>query len=106
MDGHAVRLMPGKDKAMNEISYSLIGDYLLPNLTLSDPQDAPPLGRYGTMHKEYLRREKPALYASLLLSERLYPLCREIDEAAAHRLAAIPDREAAHEIILFELVYS
>lgn len=32
-------------------------------------------------------------------------LCREVDEAAAHRLALIPDREIAHEIILAELVY-
>lgn len=90
---------------MNEISYTLAGDYYLPDVRLSDPPDAPPLGRYGMMHKEYLREEKPALYASLLLSERLYPLCREIDEAAANRLAVIPDREAAHEIILSELVH-
>jgi len=88
-----------------ELTYEWAGDYLLPCLRLSDPPDAPPLGRYGMMHKTYLREEKPALYASLLLSERLYPLCREVDEAAAHRLAAIPDREAAHEIILSELVY-
>ena len=89
----------------NSITYSLVGDYLLPNITLTEPPNAPPVGRYGTMHKEYLRREKPALYATLLLTERLYPLCREVDEAAAHRLAAIPDREAAHEIILAELIY-
>ena len=91
---------------MNELTYTLVGDYYLPNIALSDPPDAPPLGRYGTMHKEYLRTEKPALYASLLLSEKLYPLCREVDEAAAHRLATITDRTAAHEIILAELIYT
>ena len=90
---------------MNELTFSHIGDYFLPNLKLSDPPGAPPLGRYGTMHKEYLRTNKPALYASLLLSERLYPLCREIDEAAADRLDIIKNHEAAHEIILSELVY-
>ena len=90
---------------MNELTYTRIGDYFLPDLALTDAPCAPPLGRYGTMHKEYLRREKPALYATLMLTERLYPLCREIDEAAAHRLATIPDREAAHAIILNELVY-
>jgi len=88
-----------------EISYIKVGNYLLPNITLSDPPDAPPLGRYGMMHKEYLREHRPMLYTQLLLSERLYPLCREIDEAAATRLAIIPDREAAHEIILAELTY-
>jgi hypothetical protein len=82
-----------------------VGDYLLPDIKLSDPPDAPPLGRYGRMHKAYLREHIPILYSQLLLSERLYPLCREIDEAAATRLAAIPDRDIAHEIILAELVY-
>ena len=91
---------------MNELAYTRVGDYLLPNLALSDPAGAPPLGRYGMTRKEYLRREKPSLYASLLLSERLYPLCREIDEAATHRLTEIADKEAAHEIILSELAYS
>jgi hypothetical protein len=90
---------------MDQITYSLIGNYWLPNIALSDTPGAPPLGRYGMMHMNYLRTEKPALYASLILSERLYPLCREIDEAAAHRLAIITDSEAAHEIILAELIY-
>jgi len=88
-----------------EITYTRVGDYLLPNIKLSDPPDAPPLGRYGLMYKAYLKEHKPILYSQLLLSERLYPLCREVDEAAATRLATIPDHEAAHEIILSELVY-
>ena len=88
-----------------EITYTRIGDYYLPDIKLSDPLDAPPLGRYGMMHKNYLREHKAALYAKLLLSERLYPLCREVDEAAAHRLATIGNRDIAHEIILSELVY-
>ena len=92
---------------MNEITYTLVGDYLLPNITLNEPSpdEVAPLGKYGRMHKKYLQEHKPILYNTLLLSERLYPLCREIDEAAANRLATIPDREAAHEIILAELVY-
>ena len=89
-----------------EITYSRAGDYLLPDIKLSDPPDAPPLGRYGRMHKAYLLEHRPILYSQLLLSERLYPLCREVDEAAATRLATIPNREIAHEIILSELVYN
>jgi hypothetical protein len=88
-----------------EISYSRVGDYLIPNVKLSDPPDAPPLGRYGMLHKSYLREHRPILYSRLLLSERLYPLCREIDEAASNRLRTIADKEQAHEIILAELVY-
>ena len=93
---------------MNELSYTCRGDYLLPNLILNEPPPglAEPLGRYGMMHKAYLKEHRSILYNQLLLTERLYPLCREIDEAAAHRLATIPDREIAHEIILSELVYT
>jgi hypothetical protein len=89
-----------------EIEYTLVGDYYLPNIVLSDQPDAPPLGKYGMMHKSYLKEHKPILYSQLLLSERLYSLCREIDEAATNRIRMIPDREAAHEIILSELVYN
>jgi hypothetical protein len=83
-----------------------VGDYLLPDIRLSDPPNAPPLGRYGLMHKAYLKEHRPILYNRLLLSERLYPLCREVDEAAAERLAAIGDPEIAREVILTELVYA
>ena len=90
----------------NGISYALVGDYYLPNIAISDPLDAPPLGRYGMLHKNYLREHKPALYSQLLLTERLYPLCREVDATAESRLRTIADKEQAHEIILAELVYN
>jgi hypothetical protein len=51
-----------------------------------------------------LKEYRPALYATLLLSEKLYPHLRTIDEAAAHRLAVIADCDQAEEIIN-ELVY-
>ena len=90
-----------------KITYTKVGDYLLPDIKLSEPSHeiTPLLGRYGLMHKAFLREHKPILYNQLLLSERLYPLCREIDEAAQNRLASIDNFEAAHEIILEELIY-
>ena len=89
-----------------ELPYRRVGDYLLPYVGVSDPLDALPLGRYGRMHKEYLREYRPIMYSRLLLSERLYPLCREIDEAAEHRHRMIGNHEIAHEAILNELVYT
>jgi hypothetical protein len=88
-----------------EIKYTRVGDYLLPNIALSDPPNAPLLGYYGMRRKAFLKEHKPALYNQLLLSEHLYPLCRAVDEAAAERLAAIGDPEIAREIIFAELVY-
>jgi len=92
---------------MENITYTQCGDYLLPDITLTEPPDAPPLGHYGMMHKDYLRREKPTLYAVLLLTERLYPLCREIDDTAQERMSqtALGNRQAMEEIIFAELIY-
>jgi hypothetical protein len=91
---------------MPESAYRLVGDYLLPNVVLSDPPDAEPLGHYGHMRRAFLKEHRPALYSEMLLSETLFPHLREIDQAAQSRLDAIPDRMQAREIILAELVYA
>jgi len=91
---------------MKQLTYSLVGEYYLPNIILSDPPGAPPLGRYGMLHKEYLREHRPILFSKLTMSEKLFPVCRSIDESARARLETIADREQAHEIILHELIYT
>jgi hypothetical protein len=88
-----------------ELTYTRRGDYLIPDLILSDPPNAPPLGKYGRMRKAYLKEWHPITYNRLLLRGELYPHLREIDLAAQTRLDTIADREQAHEIILAELVY-
>jgi hypothetical protein len=88
-----------------DIEYIRCGDYLLPNIVLSDHPGELPLGRYGIMRKAFLKEHKPILYSQLLMSERLYPLCRAVDNAATERFVAIGDHEIAREIILSELVY-
>jgi len=92
---------------MPNIEYVPCGDYLLPLITLNEPPPelTEPLGRYARMRRAYLREHRPIMYSQLLLSERLYPHLREIDEAARNRQAAIADREIAYEIICTELVY-
>jgi len=84
-----------------EIDYIAVGEYFLPAIKLSDPPDAPPLGLYGELHKRYLREHKSILYNQLLLSERLYPICRGIDEAAQSRR----ELGMSHDEIVRELVF-
>ena len=88
-----------------ELTYTLVGDYLLPDITLRDPPNDEPLGRYARLRRAYLREHRPILYNRLLLREELFTHLREIDAAAENRLRTIADREQAHEIILTELVY-
>ena len=70
---------------MNELTYTRSGDYWIPNLTLSQ-QETQPLGKYGRMREAYLQEHRPVLWNSLILSEKLYPHLREIDETANRRL--------------------
>ena len=70
---------------MNELTYTRSGDYWIPDLSLSQ-QETQPLGKYGRMRKKYLQEYRPVLWNSLILSEKLYPHLREIDETANSRL--------------------
>ena len=70
---------------MNELTYTRSGDYWIPDLSLSQ-QETRPLGKYGRMRKVYLQEHRPVLWNSLILSEKLYPHLREIDETANSRL--------------------
>ena len=69
----------------NNLTYTRCGDYDIPNLTLSEIENKP-LGKYGRMRKNYLKEHRPILWNNMILSERLYPHLREIDEAANARL--------------------
>ena len=69
----------------NTLTYRQNGDYLIPNLELSE-QPVKPLGKYGRMRKTYLKEHRPVLYSQMLLSEKLYPHLQEIDETANSRL--------------------
>jgi hypothetical protein len=85
---------------MDEISYSRVGDYMLPNLTLSDPPNSPPLGRYGEMRKLHLKEHNPITYNQLLLTEKLYPHLRNVDIIANERRKnGVPESVIIKEIV-------
>ncbi len=69
----------------NPMTYIQNGDYLIPDLKLSQ-QPEKPLGKYGRMRKTYLKEHRPILYNQMLLSEKLYQHLLEIDETAQSRL--------------------
>ena len=112
-------------------SYTEVDDVLIPDLGLSRA-DSAWLGKWGRMRKRYLKEHRPVLYTNLLLSEKLYPHCAEIECACEDRLEMIlrqmaelegvtealkaadqmewvrrmnSIRNRAEEIVLHELVY-
>ena len=67
-----------------EIQYIRVGDYYIPDLTL--PEESRPIGRWGRMHREYLREHKPIQYNCLLLSGKLWTHLADLNERAQDRL--------------------
>ena len=69
----------------NNLTYTRNGDYLIPDLKLTE-QPPKPLGKYGRLRKAYLKEHRPLIYNQLLMTEKLYPHLLEIDETAQSRL--------------------
>ena len=69
----------------NGLTYTLHGDYYIPNLNLSDA-DKTPIGHYGRMRMTYLQEHRPGLYTRLILSGKLYDHLTEIDETSRERM--------------------
>ena len=111
------------------VTYSKVGDYLLPNLTL--PQQEKALGKYGRLRRTYLMKHRPVLYNSMLLNGTLYPHLMELEQTAESRMQQMmaellkqnpaPDKAQnqlmwvqhmnslkaqAEELVLTELIYS
>ena len=62
------------------------GDYLIPNIVIRKTK---PLGHYGRLRKAYLEMHRPILFNELVLSDKLFEHCAEIDEAARNRMELI-----------------
>ena len=70
---------------MMNLTYTQNGDYLIPDLSLTE-QESRPLGKYGRMRRKYLEEHRPILWNQMILTETLFPHLREIEETANRRL--------------------
>lgn len=73
---------------MNKITYSRVGDYNLPNLTLPETEDVF-VGKYGLLRKAYLKNHRKIVYTNLLTSGKLHEHLAETDRAANDRLETL-----------------
>ena len=79
-----------------EITYSQCGGYLIPDLFLPK-EDQQPIGKYGRMHKRYLKEYQPALYSNLLLTGTLFEHLVKIDKACEERMELLTSQMAQRE---------
>ena len=78
-----------------EMQYIRVGEYFIRDLEL--PEEARPIGKWGRMHRDYLREYKPIQYNCLLLSGKLWTYLADLNEQAQDRLEQMIDQMKAAE---------
>lgn len=90
-----------KKTCQNGISYTLVGDYYIPDLQL--PEEKRLIGIWERMHKAYLELYHPARYNDLILSGKLWTYLADLNEQAQERLSLIIKQMKVSEGVTEEL---
>ena len=85
----------------NGLEYTLVGDYFPPNLALTE--ELRPIGKWGRLHREYLKTEHPLLFESLILNGRLWTYLADLNEQAQERILLITEQMKAAEGVTEDL---
>lgn len=78
-----------KEIIENGIHYTLVGDYYFPDF--AGPDEIGFQGKWAELHKQYLKAEKPDVYAELLFTNRMKGYLKEFNSQAEERFRAIMD---------------
>ena len=88
-------------KSINNIEYVLVGDYYIPDLKL--PHEERPIGKYGRMHREYLKEHNSMMFNDLVLDGQLWTYLADLNEQAENRLQFIIKQMQEAENVTDEL---
>ena len=72
---------------MQELNYTRCGDYYIPDIRL--PEETRPIGRWGRMHRDYIKEHNPIRFNDLCLSGELWMYLADLNEQAQNRLELI-----------------
>ena len=86
----------------NGLWYERIGDYYIPVLTLSSEEQRP-IGKWGRMHRDYIKEHRPILFNDLILSGHLWVYLVDLNEQAQERLDTIMEQMKIAEGVTEEL---
>ena len=88
-------------KSINRMEYVLAGDYYIPDLKLTNEER--PIGKYGRMHREYLKEHNPMRFNDLVLEGQLWSYLADLNEQAQERLSLIVEQMKVAEGVTEEL---
>lgn len=86
----------------NGLWYEFIGNYYIPVLTLTSEEQRP-IGKWGRMHREYLKEHHPIRFNDLILSGQLWTYLADLNEQAQERLSLIIEQMKASEGVTEEM---
>ena len=75
-----------------EMTYTMQGDYFLPNLTAPE---SPKIGKYGMLRRSYLREHRDGIYTGMLLNGTLNSHLEEVDRQAQKMLDDLTEQMKA-----------
>ncbi len=80
---------------MQELNYICCGDYYIPDICL--PEENRPIGRWGGMHRDYLKEHHLIRFNTLCLSGELWTYLADLNEQVQNRLELIIKQIATSE---------
>ena len=86
---------------MQELSYIRCGDYYIPDIRL--PKETRPIGRWGRMHRDYIKEHNPIRFNDLCLNGELWTYLADLNEQAQNRLELIIEQMKSSEGVTEEL---
>ena len=85
----------------NGLSYTLHGDYYLPDLVLNEEE--PIYGKYGMLRKQFLKEHRLAKYQYLLLTGKLTEHLNQIDQESREQVEMLMEQMAEKQGVTEEL---
>ena len=85
----------------NGMSYTLHGDYYLPDLVLNEEE--PIYGKYGMLRKQFLKEHRSARYQSLLLTGKLNEHLNQTDQEAREQVEMLMEQMTEKQGVTEEL---
>ena len=85
----------------NGLSYTLHGDYYLPDLVLNEEE--PIYGKYGMLRKQFLKEHRSARYQYLLLTGKLNEHLNQTDQEAREQVETLMEQMTEKQGVTEEL---
>ena len=85
-----------------QITYHWEGDYLIPDLKLSDTTEYQ-IGKYGRMRQRFLKENHGGIYSYMILSETLWKHLAEVDEECNEMIDRLVRQMAKKESVTEQL---